>query len=82
MKRQKRVIRDREMEQVRAMTTLSLTQWELRERQVADKIALESRLRRLFALRRATQDQTSAVYYCEQIKQISGELRRIKSQLQ
>lgn len=76
---QKRVVRDREMEQLKALTTLSLSRQEMRDRLLADKTALEARLKELFWRRRnrvESQDTEDAV------RGISAELRRIKVQLQ
>lgn len=84
----KRAVRDREMEQVKAMTTLSLTQNEVRDRLLADKAALQARLRELFEHRRwHHQNEASVVcdsgrQLAEAIKGIGRELRRIKLQLQ
>ena len=78
---QKRVVRDREMEQVRAMTHLSLTEREVHDRLIADKIALEVRLRELFQFRRDVQRMDPDGLVADSIKRISNELRRIKAQL-
>jgi hypothetical protein len=66
------------MEQIKALTTLSLTQREVRDRLLADKTALEVRLKELFWRRRnrvESQDTEAAV------NGISQALRRVKAQL-
>ena len=76
---QKQPPRDREMEQVKSMTHLSITQREMRERLLADKNALENRLKELFKNRKTAGDD--AFVYAEPIALISEALRNVKAKL-
>lgn len=77
-RRSQKRVRDRELEQLHALTTVSLTESEVKSRLRADKTALEARLRELFWRRRnrVEGDDTE-----EAVKCISAELRRIRLQL-
>lgn len=81
---QKEPPRDREMEQVKAMTTVTLTEGEMRNRLRADKAALEEKLKYLFVLRRlhnSDRDEIAVGEVNELIKSVSAELRNVKAQL-
>lgn len=74
--------RDHEAEAIRRMTTLSLTETEMRSRLLADKAALEVRLKEVFQLRRDARNQEHEFSFLDDlIKSISAELRAVKAQL-
>jgi hypothetical protein len=73
------------MEQVKAMTTMSLSNDEMRDRLLADKAALEVKLKDMFDGRRfavkACAPNRPSPWYDEVIKSISAELRAVKANL-
>jgi len=84
MKRARKPKRDFEMETLKKLTTVSMTDDEFRARLLADKAALEARLKELFAFRRAMNFPKGGLgeQECnELIRGISSELRMIKAQL-
>ncbi len=77
--------RDWEGETLRKMTHLSLTEREMKERLLADKAALETKLKDLFAFRRVMAFPKGGLgeqECAELIRAISSELRSVKAQLQ
>jgi len=76
--------RDRELEQLKRLTTVTLTQDAFRMRLLADKTALEMRLREVFAFRRLMSFPKGGLGETEcddLIAHISKELRHVKAQL-
>jgi len=76
--------RDRELEQLKQLTTVTLTQSAFRARLLADKTALEMRLREVFAFRRFMSFPKGGLgeRECDEIiAHISRELRHVKAQL-
>lgn len=89
--RPKKPKRDFEAEQIRRLTQISMPESVYRERLLADKAALEAKLKELFAwrnmLRRgdgtSNEEAREAViaHHNELIRSISAELRAVKAQL-
>lgn len=70
------------MERVKSLTTLSLSEREMRERFEADKISLEAKLKETFALRRtANVNGQTFTFLDDLVKSISAELRAVKAKL-
>lgn len=84
---QKEQPRDREMEQVRAMTTVTMTQDDHRSRLLADKARIEEALKEAFANRNRLR-QVDKRYYRQlildfdvRIKALTAELRDVKRRM-
>ena len=80
--------RDFEGEQLQKLTTVSMTESAYRDRLLADKAALEMKLRELFSWRNMLRKQTASaaqqaiiVYHNDMIRGISIELRAVKTSL-
>lgn len=82
---------DWEARQLKKLTTLSLTEQQMRERLLADKAAFEAKLKELFAWRNMVRKahgtsseearQAIVAHHNELIASVSAELRTVKEQL-
>ena len=87
MKRPAKKQRDRELETLKSMTTVSLSRDDVRDRLLADKAALETRLREVFRINHQLKDDIGVAatsyksFRAELIKSISAELRNVKARL-